>query len=94
LSVKGGEIAVNGEKIRTKDLAMATEISNGQEYLLFLKRFGVDGLRYSLYNGGIFEIQAGQARALAMNANDVFKGAGRSPVEDLVNRVRGQGKVK
>jgi hypothetical protein len=94
LSVHGGEVTINGEKITVKDDSMAMEISNGKEYLLFLTRFGTEGLNYSLYNGGIFEIEKGHASALVRNANDVFKGAAQTPVDEMVKRVQGQQKPK
>jgi hypothetical protein len=94
LSVAGGEVTINGEKIRVENHAMATKISNDKEYLLFLTRFGTEGLTYALNNGGIFEIENGHARALAMNANTVFKGSGQAPVDELIQRVRGLDKKR
>ena len=94
LSVSGGQVTINGEKITVENHAFAKEISNGKEYLLFLTRFGTEGLTYSLYNGGIFEIEKGHAKALVMNADAVFKGAGQRPVDELIERVRGQKKPK
>jgi hypothetical protein len=94
LGVFGGELTINGETIRAEDHAMASDITSGQEYLLFLKRFGQDPRQYQLHNGGIFEIAEGQARALVKLPETTFKGTSRAPVNELIDRVRGQGKLK
>ncbi len=94
LGVFGGEMTISGETIKAEDHAMATEITSGQEYLLFLRKFGAEPGQYQLYNGGIFEIQGNQAKALVKGAETVFKGASEAPVAELIDRVRGQGKSK
>jgi len=94
LGVFGGEMTINGETIKAEDHAMASEITSGEEYLLFLRKFGRDPGQYQLHDGGIFEIAEGRARALVKGAETIFKGTSRAPVRELIDRVRAEGTVK
>lgn len=94
LAVFGGEMTINGQTITAVDHGRATEITSGREYLMFLRRFGPDPRQYQLHNGAIFEIEGGQAKALAKGAETVYKGMSQAPVADLIERVRAQGKAK
>ena len=87
-------MTINGENIKAEDHAMASEIRSGREYLLFLRRFGSDPRHYQLHHGGIFAIDGNQAKALVRGPEVIFKGVSEAPVNDLIDRVRGQGKTK
>jgi len=87
LTVWGGEVTVDGLRISGSD-SNREPIKHGGQYLLFLmKSRRQEAGRYEIYYGGIFEVVADKVRPLFKQAENVFKGVGGTPVEDLIQQI-------
>ena len=88
LTVYGGEVVVEGVRVRATDYGRDA-IQDGGEYLLFLQpsRRGEAG-RYEIYHAGIFHVSEGRARPLLKQADGVFLGTAVAPVTELLSRIR------
>jgi hypothetical protein len=88
LTVYGGEVVLEAVTVRGLD-TNREPITSGGQYLLFLmpSRSGQAG-HYEIYYGGIFEIGAGNARALISDRDRVFKDATNTPLPNLLNQIR------
>ena len=50
--------------------------------------------QYEIYNGGIFEIARGNARALIRGADRVFRDAADAPLPSLLDRIQSAAAVR
>ena len=94
LTTYGGEVVLEGVTVRGFD-SNREPITSGAQYLLFLmpSRGGEAG-QYEIYNGGIFEIARGNARALIRGASRVFKDAADVPLPSLLARIQSAAPVR
>jgi hypothetical protein len=94
LTVYGGEVVLEGVTVRGFDTSREP-ITNGGQYLLFLmpSRSGQAG-QYEIYYGGIFEIGAGNARALIRERDRVFKDAADVSLRSLLDRIQAAAPVR
>jgi hypothetical protein len=88
LGAWGGEVMLNGTAIIATDHTMTEDLKNGTEYLLFLKKFGKVAGHYQIYNGAVFAIEQGYARALIVHSDAIFRGASHVPVAELIPRIQ------
>ena len=94
LTAYGGEVVLDGVTVRGLD-TNREPITSGPQYILFLmpSRGGQTG-QYEIYNGGIFEIARGNARALIKGADGLFKDAADTPLPNLLDRIQSAAPVR
>jgi hypothetical protein len=86
--VYGGEIQLEGVRVRATDYNSAP-IVQGQEYLLFLRhsRLKDPGL-YEIYYGGIFEVSGTRLKPLLKRGDEVFEGSKNASLPEVIDRVQ------
>jgi hypothetical protein len=88
LTVYGGEVTVEGVKVRGFDQNREA-IADGGTYLLFLSKSPqLEPGRYWIYYGGIFEVSHDNVRPLLKDADNVYKGTVDLRLNDFVTRVK------
>ena len=94
LTTYGGEVVLEGVTVRGFD-PDSEPITSGAQYILFLMPSrGGQARQYEIYNGGIFEISGGNARALIKGAGRVFKDAADTPLPSLLARIQSAAPVR
>jgi hypothetical protein len=88
LTVYGGEVTVEGVRIRSTDNNRAA-IDDGANYVVALRRSrALKPGHYEVYNGAIFEVKDGRVTPLIKQADRVFKGTVDSDASQLIQRLR------
>jgi hypothetical protein len=93
LTAFGGEVVLAGVTVRASDFNRKP-ITPGAEYVLFLRPARRQAGKFEVYNGGIFEVGGGRARALIKDADRVFKGSADVPLPSLRERIQSAAAVR
>ena len=86
LTVYGGELTVDGVKVRATTLNAETVVDGG-EYVLFLKLSRAYGDQYEPYNAGIFAVRDGKVRPIHKDSQHVFSDAFDAPLATLLSTI-------
>jgi hypothetical protein len=86
VTVWGGEVTVDGVKVRATTLNEDTIVEGG-EYVLFLKPSRAYADQYEPYNAGIFAIRDGKVRPTRKDSEYLFKDAFDAPVATLLSTI-------
>jgi hypothetical protein len=83
LTVWGGEVTVDGVKVRATDID-SEPVVNGEEYVLFLMLSRAYADQYEPYNSGIFAVRDGKVRPTHKRSQYLFKDAVGAPLATLL----------
>lgn len=87
MTVFGGEIVLEGVTVRALSQNLDA-IHEKREYLLFLRSDSKQG-RYSIYNGGIFDVSSGELTPLLKLGHEFFKDTTREKrVNEAISRIQ------